>query len=189
MSTLLSSLLSLRWFALGDGLSDAEPRPALRYPISPMPRVAVLGWHFAPARNLRCLPQWNAKQLEACRPEALAASPAELLLVAALRRDGALRLPALDYPLVALLRENETPLAESQLDELYTLFGLPVHQQIRNSEGRLLAYDCLAGSGFHIAREGVSLPGMTPAPEICACGDPAPRLRQAGRARAAGAIL
>ncbi len=189
MSTLFTSLLSLRWFTLCDGAPAAERRHDLHYPLSPMPRVSVLGWHFAAARNLRCLPQWNARQLEAARPEALAASPADLLLVAALRREGALRLPDLQYPLVAVTGLEESPLTDSQLDELYWHFGLPVHQQIRDEAGRLLAYDCLAGNGFHTAVGTVRLEGMIPAEMACACGDPAPKLRPAGRARAAGGIL
>lgn len=154
-----------------------------------MPRVAVLGWRFQPARNLVCLERWNARRLDAERPEALAASPAGLNLVHALRREGLLRLPRLGYPLVALLEPDDDPLTEEQLNQLWQRFGLPIQQQFRARDGRLLAYDCEAASGFHIVQPGFRLAGMWDATEECGCGDPAPRLEPAREARTATAIL
>lgn len=160
-----------------------------RYPLAPMPRVAALGWRFQPARNLVCLERWHARQLDAADPEALAASPADLNLAAALRREGVLRLPRLAYPLVALLEPDDDPLTAGQLDQLWQRFGLPIQQQFRGRDGRLLAYDCEAASGFHIAQPGFRLAGMWDAADECGCGDPAPRLEHARLAGAATAIL
>lgn len=187
MSTLISNLLALRWPAL------SAPAPGalheLCYPLAPMPRVAVLGWRFQPARNLVCLERWHARQLDAAAPESLAASPADLNLVAALRREGLLRLPHLAYPLVALLDAEDDPLTEEQVDQLWQRFGLPIRQQFHERSGRLLAYDCEAASGFHVAQPGFRLAAMWDATGECGCGDPAPRLEPARRARAATAIL
>lgn len=187
MSTLISTLRELRWPALSPGAPG--PLHELCYPLAPMPCVAVLGWRFRPARNMVCLDRWNVRQLEAAAPESLAASPADLNLVAALRREGVLRLPELAYPLVALLDAEDDPLTEEQLGQLWQHFGLPIRQQFRDRGGRLLAYDCEAASGFHVAQPGFRLAGMWDAGEECGCGDPTPRLEPACRARAATAIL
>lgn len=191
MSTLLSSLLSLRWLTLGGEPAEPEQRYSLDYPLTPLPRMAVLGWQFAPARGLRRLSNWSAEDLEAAAPESLAASPADLLRVAALHREGSLWLPSLSYPLVAILRRGEPPLTAAQHDELWQEFGLPVFQQIREPDGRLLAYDCEAADGFHVLEPALSLERMTPLPGPCPCGDATTRVRPAatGRARAATAIL
>lgn len=189
MSTLLSSLLSLRWTAFAD--ADAEPLPALCYPLPCPPRVAALGWRFQPAAGLVCLERWSARSLEDARPEALAASPEDLRLVAALRQRGVLRLPRLAYPLVALLDASDSPLSEPELEHLWTAFGLPIRQQVRDRQGRLLAYDCEAAEGFHLAHPGYPLAGLWTDEHRCGCGDPAPLLRPvpAGLAREATAIL
>lgn len=186
MSTILSSLLPWRWAAAGE---KAGPPPALHYPLSPAPRVAALGWRFAPARGVVSLERWSARKLEALEPEALAASPEDLFLVAALRRADLLRLPALAFPLVALLGPADEPLGEEQLDRLWEHFGLPVRQQALDRDGRLLAYDCEAAAGFHLAHPRFGWPGMALGGEPCGCGDPAPLLIPAGRARAATAML
>jgi hypothetical protein len=189
LTSILTSLLSLRWFSLGEGEAEDVRRHALHYPLSPQPRVTALGWRFHPTRHLRCLPEWTTRELEATAPQALAASPADLLLTAALRKEGVLRLPDLEYPLVALLSPGHAPLTDAELDELYCHFGLPIQQQFRDSEGSLLAYDCEAGRGFHLAHPGAHLPGMTPREGSCPCGDPAPRLETQSKARAATGIL
>lgn len=186
MSTLISSLLSFRWLTLSEDPSRGEGCPELDYPLTPLPRMAVLGWKFRPARGLRCLSQWTPEDLESAAPESLAASPADLLRVAALHREGSLWLPSLSYPLVALLKPGEPPLTEAQQEELWLEFGLPVRQQVRAADGRLAAYDCEAGYGFHVVAATHHLTGMAPTEEPCPCGDATPRLCPE---RAASAIL
>lgn len=189
MTTIFSSLLSLRWLTLSDGLPATAQRHALQYPLAPQPRIAALGFEFLPEPKLKCLPAWSLRSLESAAPEALAAPPSDLLIVALMRQQGALRLPRLKFPLLALLRPGQHPLSETQIDELYRHFGLPVWQQFRDHEGRLLAQDCEAGKGFHIFQPGFPIPGgvLTHAP--CPCGHPAPRLLTPRLARAATGIL
>lgn len=187
MSTLISSLLSLRWAAFAN--AEAEPLPGLCYPLPRLPRVAALGWRFQPAGGLVCLERWSARSLEDAEPEALAAAPDDLRLVAALRRQGVLRLPHLAYPLVALLDASEGPLSEPELEQLWTCFGLPIRQQVRDRQGRLLAYDCEAAEGFHLAHPGYPLAGLWTREHHCGCGDPAPLLQSAGPPPAATVIL
>jgi hypothetical protein len=189
LSTIFSSLLSLRWLTLSDGLPAVAQRHALQYPLSPQPRVAALGFEFLPEPKLKCLPAWSLRSLESASPEALAAPPSDLLIVALMRKQGALRLPRLKYPLLALLRPGQHPLCESQIDELYRHFGLPIRQQFRDHEGRLLAQDCEAGAGFHVLQPGFRLPGGILTHTPCACGHPAPRLLTLPLTRAATGIL
>ncbi|MBE7545223.1 MAG: hypothetical protein M9913_23745 [Bryobacteraceae bacterium] len=189
MSTILSSLLSLRWFTLGDGLPAPAQHHALQYPLSPQPRIAALGFEFLPEPDLKCLPAWSLRSLESAAPEALAAPPSDLLIVALMRKQGVLRLNRLKYPLLALLRPGQHPLSDAQIQELYRHFGLPVRQQFRDHEGRLLAQDCEAGAGFHILQPGFPLPGGVLTHTPCPCGHPAPRLLTPPLARAATGIL
>ena len=142
----------------------------LGYPLDPAPRTAVLGWPLMAEAQVAVLEDWTVKQLEAARPEALAASIRDLVEVAALREMRVLKLRSLSYPLVVITRAGEARLSEADHDRLWRLFRLPVFEQIRDSGGRLVAWECESRNGFHFA-PGVAahMGGPWDWPEQCGC--------------------
>jgi hypothetical protein len=141
--------------------------PRLDYPLSTPVRIAVLGDRFRRERGVISLPAWDAARLERCHPLALAGRFEELSLVAHLRAEGRLTLEGLSYPLLVLRHVEEGPLTEPQHEQLWTWFGLPVFQQIRDAAARLIAYECEARDGFHLAHAAAD---PTKTGGACACG-------------------
>ncbi len=162
-----------------------RPRHALLYPICPAPRVAVLGLELDGPRGTYCLPDWSAEDLRRIRPQALAGWWNDLSEVARRLLLGDLDLPELQFPLVVFSRPSTGPLPARCHDLLWHWFRLPTFEQIRTEEGELLAAECAARCGFHLA-QGVDASRLPLAPSAlpCPCGDPAPLL-QAGAVQAA----
>jgi hypothetical protein len=134
----------------GNGAARPE-LPSLAYPLYPPPRVAVLGVDLAAEFDVRSFPRWSVCELEAFQPEALAGNMAELTTVARLRRHGQMALRCLKYPIVVLTQAGEAPLDAARHEDLWNWFGLPVFEQIRDRQGNLIAYECEARAGFHLA--------------------------------------
>lgn len=133
--------------------SRSAAAPALQYPLSPEPRVAVLEIELAVRRG-RVFPSgWTPSELEAFQPEALAGSFSQLRRVSVLLKEGRLHLPELSLPLVVITKPQEERLSLAQQNELWERFQLPVFEQIRDAAGELLAYECEARDGFHVASE------------------------------------
>ncbi len=162
-------------------------RPALEYPLAPVPRVAVLGLELRQESGVHSLPLWTVPQLARLRPLALAGSWPDLAAVARIMRAGQLRLPELNYPLVVFTAAGSPPLSGERHAQLWDWFGLPVFEQIRTSGGRLLASECESREGFHLAAG--TDPGELGAlavPGPCPCGSRQPLFRlAAARALAA----
>lgn len=161
-------------------------RPALHYPLYPSPRVAVLGLELDGPKGVRCLPDWTPEALARYRPQALAGWWNELTEVARRLLAGDLELPDLQYPIVVFSRGSSGPLPPRCHDLLWGWFRVPTLEQIRARGGQLLAFECAARDGFHLA------PGVDPsslplhrALEPCPCGNPAPLYRPAKTLRAA----
>jgi hypothetical protein len=152
---------------------QAPHLPALQYPLFPAPRIAVLGAALRPETGVHCLPAWTAAQLERLRPMALAGSWNELTTVARLLQAGQLSLPDLRYPLVVFTSSGAGSLSLERHLRLWECFRLPVFEQIRTADGRLLATECESREGFHLADgvEEYELDGALPA-AACGCASP-----------------
>jgi len=61
-------------------------------------------------------------------------------------------------------------------DLLWNTFGVPVFEQYLGPNLELLAFECEAHDGLHLANAGVHDPGCALRTELCACGNPTPRL-------------
>lgn len=147
--------------------------PALEYPLCPTPRIAVLGTPVQEESGVHCLPGWTAGQLARLRPMALAGSWDELSTVARLMKAGHLSLPELRYPIIAFTLAGAPCLSEEQHQHLWNWFRVPVFEQIRTLEGKLIAVECDARAGFHLAEgaEARELGGPAIATGIgCRCG-------------------
>lgn len=132
-------------------LANANALSPLHYPLSPSPRVAVIGADLGSGPFHKSLPQWTVKQLESARPQALAGPMRDIEEVASLRELGILKLKSLSYPLVIFTGEDDERLSEADHDRLWRWFRLPVFEQIRTADGQLLAWECESRDGFHLA--------------------------------------
>lgn len=134
-------------------LADANFLPPLHYPLSPSPRVAVVGVDLGSGPFYKSLPQWTVKRLESARPQALAGPMRDIEEVASLRELGILKLKSLAYPLVIFTGEDDQRLSDSDHDRLWRWFRLPAFEQVRAADGRLLAWECESRDGFHLAAD------------------------------------
>lgn len=158
--------------------------PQLHYPLPGNPRVSVLSIRVRSGGGIRCFPQWTCHQLMRSAPEALAAPLADLLEVARLRDEGFLVDLNLELPLVVFSTLKSGPMSPEERTRLWNAFGLPFYEQLRDAQGRLLAYECDARSGFHWVGE-ESIQGL-PRPQCCACGLP-PAVKRPALARTGSA--
>ncbi|MBI5280611.1 MAG: hypothetical protein HY858_02935 [Candidatus Solibacter usitatus] len=171
--------LNLLRTAIESENASAHPSdlPALEYPLFPPPRLAVLGAVMRPSPGIHCFPQWSAPQLARLRPMALAGSFEELATVARLEQEGILLLGDLRYPLVVFNSPVSAPLSDDRHEQLWRWFRLPVIEQIRTPTHQLLAWECEAREGFHLAPGLVAGDlGATALPAPCACGAREPRI-------------
>ncbi|MGD0580999.1 MAG: hypothetical protein ABSC08_19000 [Bryobacteraceae bacterium] len=127
--------------------------PALEYPLPAVERVAVVGTRLGAEPGVRSFPHWSTPDLEGWKPQALAGRRSELFAIGALRRQGYLALPELRFPLVVLSSLPEGPLSPEQHERLWSLFELPVYEQIRGADETLLGWECDARDGWHLACE------------------------------------
>lgn len=158
--------------------TSASPYPPLGYPIFPAPRMAVLGWEVQPAPGIHCLVDWTPARVARIRPLALAAAFPAYVTIAAMVQDGEIALPELRYPLLVFSRPGEGALSPEQHDAIWSWFGLPCFEQIRDGKGRLLAQECEAREGFHLT--GDTRPGELGGRlmhTLCGCGQVTPRVR------------
>lgn len=143
---------------------------SLEYPLDPMPRTAVLGWRLRSEPQVAVFETWSVKQLESARPQALAGSMKDLIEVAALREIRVLKLRSLSYPLIVITGPGEPRLNEADHDRLWQLFRLPAFEQIRDLDGRLLAWECESRDGFHFAPDApAQMAGPIEWPKQCNC--------------------
>jgi len=150
----------------------------LHYPLCPTPRVAVLGLKLRGPHGVHCLPQWSAAELRRLRPQALAGWWNELAEVARLALAGELELPDLQFPVILFSRPDSAPLPARCHDLLWDWFRVPTFEQIRAADGALLAYECEARDGYHLAAPGAETQlALVRATGPCACGSPAPLYR------------
>jgi hypothetical protein len=144
--------------------------PDLCYPLDPLPRIAVLGLVVAQPPGVFCFPEWSVRQLEMSRPETLAGSYRDLILVAELGDRGILQLPPLTRPLLVLSRAEEGPLTSVQQESLWRHLRMPFYEQLRDECGKLLAYDCDAHEGFHVVSHAVAEYAIEAYHGPCPCG-------------------
>jgi hypothetical protein len=135
--------------------------PALSYPLSEAERIAVVGAQLRAERRVRSYLHWRTPDLEAWRPQALAGHRTELFAIGELRRRQFVPLLDLTFPLLVLSSLREGPLSDEEHDRLWTLYGLPVYEQIRGADEVLLGWECDARDGWHLALNASGDPMLT----------------------------
>jgi hypothetical protein len=87
----------------------------------------------------------------------------------------------LTHAAIVLRSESDPRLTEAERERLWRAFHVPAFEQMVAADGTLLAAECEAHDGLHIASPRL----VTPADQIdsspCPCGRPGARLLSAGR--------
>lgn len=165
--------------------SECEP---LVFPLPSSPsRIAIIGGRFSEAKNTRDFDVEDIYGLCEWDPEALVAPLEHALTLAEFA-------PPLELSAaIVVLSSLGGPLLDAHArDVLWEAFGVPVFEQLRSLSGSVIARECEAHAGLHIARESLILERDT-AGEIrlrsgtgligeiveceCECGSGIPRLR------------
>jgi DNA-binding transcriptional ArsR family regulator len=125
---------------------ELPPQPAASV-WEPEGRVAVVAPWFRVAAPAKIWTEAVERQIEEFKPDVVAA-PVETL-----RRltETGWRGPA--RAIVALNGIGREWLSEEAREHLWSRFGVPVHEQFRGFQGELLAADCEAHGGMHVAAE------------------------------------
>lgn len=144
------------------------------FPLPAPARIALLEPGFRTGPNMcECavddLPRWA--------PEALVLPLGMAITLANRKQHGLFHLPSLNKAIVVLTSFDDTPLAPRHRDLLWQSFGVPVFEQLRGSDGTVIARECEVHDGLHLLTE--SLPDLRGeiVTDHCACGAETPRLR------------
>ena len=141
------------------------------HPMDPAPRTAILAPGFRETRLVRVFPQgWNARA-KRFNPSSVA-GPLEQLR--SLARDGC----PIEQAVVAFTYSGGPALSSADREWLWSAFGVPIFEQYLSPKNKLLATECDAHSGLHVLS---GCDGFRLEHDICACGNPAPRLRRGPR--------
>lgn len=177
-------------------------KETLRFPLPVPSRLAVIDADFHIAGNMRALESGDTAGLLGYAPEALALPLASALSLADRKLRGLLDLPGLRYAMVvftSVSADDDEPIASHHRDLLWKAFGLPVFEQLRGWNGRVMARECEVHDGLHfdpnyaMAEIGggelflAGIPTGIPArivTEPCDCGMETPRLLHGGVAAA-----
>ena len=166
----------------------AHPEETLRFPLAFAGPTAILTGGFRPEKNTREFAPTDAAGLRAFAPQCLVAPLDNALELADQKLRGLLDLPSLEFAIV-LTGVEDTPLADHHRDLLWRAFGIPVFEQLRNAQGRVIARECEVHAGLHL-EPGVVLEEGFPfvlQHDHCECGAETTRLQPAPRKRAAAA--
>ncbi len=135
-------------------LSAKTPPIALPFPVSPSLRLAQLspGARFADTEPF--IPKrWS--DLQVFGPNVVIGSLVELQRLANQVRLGLLDMSSIDRALVILTRFGSDPLSDLSRVELWQTYGVPIFELYLGLDQTLLASECEAHEGWHLA-EGVT---------------------------------
>jgi hypothetical protein len=134
---------------------------SLRYPLPGKPRVAVLCDGITEDANTRVFAMGWTPEIAAFRPEALAGDLESLRTLADLVLEGIADLPTLVRPIIAFsgLPFLDFPTESSHIPALtaadrnlfWQAFGAPVYEQWLGIDNEVLAEECDAHCGLHLA--------------------------------------
>lgn len=99
------------------------------------------------------------------------------MLLADQKEHGMFDLPSLNTAMIVLTSIDDSPLGNHQRDSLWRAFGVPIFEQLRRSDGAVIARECEVHDGLHIVESTPNLNGEIVADQ-CACGAETPRLRR-----------
>ena len=161
-------------------------------------RLAVVDADFCAVPNMKSFLSGDVRGLEEYAPEALALPLESALSLAERKLDGSLDLPNLKLAIVVLTSLDAENFPTQDRDLLWSAFGLPLFEQLRGWDGRVMARECEVHDGLHfdanaivaeVRHEELVVEGRSASlrAEIttgqCDCGLETPRLRRFSRTR------
>ena len=150
------------------------------HPCDPAGRTAILAPGFRESRLVRIFPHgWNqrAKRFE---PGSVAGPLEQLRRLA---RDAVWQL---EQAVVVFTYAAAPGISPSDREAFWRAFGVPVFEQYLSPKNRLLATECDAHSGLHVVTGCEAFPLEH---DVCACGNPAPRLTRGSRIEELAGLL
>jgi hypothetical protein len=138
-------------------------------------RTIVSPWFPLSTRD-RILPLDAVDELMLCSTDIVAAPTAPLLALAE-QICGGVPAPEVSVAIILFLRPGQPGIADYERDRLWHAFQAPAYQEYHGLQGGLLAWECEAQCGFHIAESirSTAVPG-TLINQPCPCGLDTPRL-------------
>ena len=155
----------VRRFSVATVLPDAGLQQ-LPYPVAPCPPIALFSSDFAATR-----PIVRLQSVEELSSAAVATVAAPFPVLRTI--DVAAWTP--EFPVIVLSTYDRGLLAQEDRDFIWNTFGVPVFEYLLDSQGRLVARECEAHEGLHLADDIENLPGII-VDEACACGKSSSRL-------------
>lgn len=141
------------------------------HPMDPAPRTAILAPGFRETRLVRMFPQgWN-ERARRFNPASVAGPVDQLRRLASEKW-------AIEQAVIVFTYVGGAALSPDDREWLWDAFGVPIFEQHLSPKNRLLATECDAHSGLHVVSGGA---GWVLEDEVCACGNPAPRLKRGPR--------
>jgi len=144
------------------------------YPVHPAPRTAVLVPWFHESvltnRPVRVFPHGWSADAAAFAPSAVAGTLEQLN---GLAREG---IPSLTHSIIVLRRPEQQRMSDADRDDLWSAFRVPVFEQVIGKSGKLLAAECEAHDGLHVASPDLSMHGESLDDSLCPCGRKSPRI-------------
>lgn len=118
----------------------------LRYPLSPMPRIAVLVDGFRPTKKVRIFADFDLAEIVALDQETVAGT---ISMMQKLARTG----KVLRYPPIVFSSIREGCVTEADRNLFWKSLGVPVFEQLLGLDGEVLAEECEARDGLHVRSE------------------------------------
>jgi len=138
------------------------------HPMYPTPRTAILAPGFQETKLVRVFPSGWTNWAARFQPSSLAAPPEQLRR---LTRHGI----ELSHAVVVFTYRDQAGLSDDDRDLFWDSFGVPVFEQHLGPGNELLAMECEAHAGLHVATD-FDDPGLDR--NSCICGNPAPRFQR-----------
>jgi hypothetical protein len=141
------------------------------HPMDPTPRTAILAPGFRQTKQVRAFPYgWNEAAAR-FKPWSIA-GPVEQL-----RRIASLGLQ-LRHSVIPFTYDGQIGLSDEDRNLFWNSFGVPVFEQYLGLGNKLLAMECEAHTGLHVAGD---FGYLRPDRSSCVCRNPAPRFRRRAR--------
>ncbi|HWF11353.1 MAG TPA: hypothetical protein VG297_22940 [Bryobacteraceae bacterium] len=115
--------------------------------------------------------------MRAWAPEALVLPLGLALTLADQKQRGLFDLPSLSTAIIALTSVEDSPIADHHRDLLWLAFGVPLFEQLRGTNGLVIAAECEVHEGLHVLDGNVRLAGESITNQ-CPCGAQTPRVRR-----------
>jgi hypothetical protein len=124
---------------------------------------------FRSSGNIRVFENgWN-DEAASFAPSAIAATAAQLIALP--------RVPGVKNALLVLVRPGDSGLSETDREDLWRAYRVPVFEQRIDESCALLAAECEAHDGLHVASpQALPRPGERWETAACGCGKTTPRL-------------